>query len=155
MKLILFIISAVLLTVTTIVNAEGLSPQDYMEIQQLYARYNKAIDSGDAEAYAAAFMPDGTFNTHQGHDALVGFINRYVETMNGKLRRHWNTNLVIDGDSKTASGFVYLMMLDLTQQPPTISTTATYTDLLVKTANGWRSTKRITTADRPRETTPK
>lgn len=155
MKSIAFIFSLAMLTIAAAAYSEGLSPQDYMEIQQLYAHYNKAIDSGDAEAYAATFTPDGVFNTYNGHDELVGFINRYVETMNGKLRRHWNTNLVIDGDGKTANGFVYLMMLDLTQQPPAISTTATYTDLLVKTKDGWRFTKRMTTADRPREVAPK
>ena len=30
----------------------GLTADDYVEIQQLYARYNNAIDSGDAEGYA-------------------------------------------------------------------------------------------------------
>jgi hypothetical protein len=28
---------------------------------------------GEAEGYAAAFTPDGVFNTMTGHDALVGF----------------------------------------------------------------------------------
>lgn len=37
-----------------------LTADDYIEIQQLYARYNNAIDSGDAEGYAATFiLPTG------------------------------------------------------------------------------------------------
>ncbi len=46
--------------------AGGLSAQDYFEIQQLYARYNNAIDSGDAEGWAATFTSDGVFNTFVG-----------------------------------------------------------------------------------------
>ena len=45
-------------------NAAGaLSAQDNFEIQQLYARYNIAIDGGDGEAWAATFTPDGAFQS--------------------------------------------------------------------------------------------
>jgi hypothetical protein len=124
-----------------------LSAQDYVEIQQLYARYNVAIDTGDAEAYAATFTPDGVFNTFSGHDALVGFIKTWRERLNGASRRHWNTNLLISGDGKNATGSVYLMLLDVSTKPVGIAAVATYTDSLVKTSNGWRFTKRTTHSD--------
>ena len=55
--------------------AAKLATQDYIDIQQLYARYNIAIDTGDGEGWAATFTPDGVFNnTNKGHDALVQFI---------------------------------------------------------------------------------
>ena len=57
-----------------VVNAQSaakLSTQDYNDIQQLYARYNLAIDTGNGEGWAATFTPDGVFNnTNKGHDAL-------------------------------------------------------------------------------------
>jgi hypothetical protein len=124
-----------------------LSTQDYVEIQQLYAQYNVAIDTGDAEAYAATFTPDGVFNTFSGHDALVGFIKVWRERLNGASRRHWNTNLLISGEGKNATGSVYLMLLDVSTKPVSIAAVATYTDSLVKTSNGWRFTKRITHSD--------
>jgi hypothetical protein len=124
-----------------------LSAQDYVEIQQLYAQYNVAIDTGDAEAYAATFTPDGVFNTFSGHDALVGFIKTWRERLNGASRRHWNTNLLISGEGKNATGSVYLMLLDVSTKPVSIAAVATYTDSLVKTSNGWRFTKRITHND--------
>jgi len=40
-----------------------LSTQDYIDIQQLYARYYTAIDSGKAEAWADTFVADGVFNS--------------------------------------------------------------------------------------------
>jgi hypothetical protein len=121
-----------------------LTADDYIEIQQLYARYNMAIDSGDAEGYAATFTPDGVFNTFKGHDALVGFINTWKEKMKGGNMRHWNTNLAISGTPDGASGAVYLLLVDVSVRPPVIAQAATYQDLLVKTPQGWRFTKRVT-----------
>ena len=141
------VFSVIALFPLSFVQADGLSAEDYMEIEQLYAQYNWAIDSGDAEAYAATFTADGMFNNFTGHDALVGFIQRWVESMNGGYRKHWNTNLRLTGDGKTANGSVYLMLLDTSVRPATVAMTATYTDSLVKTADGWRFTKRATKAD--------
>ena len=126
-----------------------LTADDYIEIQQLYARYNNAIDSGDAEGYAATFTPDGVFNNFNGHDALVGFIKNWREKMGGANRRHWNTNLVITPTADGASGTVYLFLMDVGVRPPTIGTAAKYEDQLVKTANGWRFKKRVTKGEGP------
>jgi hypothetical protein len=127
--------------------ASPLSAQDNVEIQQLYAKYNNAIDSGDGEAWASTFTPDGVFNTVSGHDALVGFVKTWREKLNGATRKHWNTNLLISGNSKEATGSVYLMLVDFSAKPPGILFTGTYADSLVKTKDGWRFTKRTTKAD--------
>ena len=120
----------------------ALTTQDYVDIQQLYARYNWAIDAGDVEGYVALFTPDGSFNTFNGADGLRTFMNRPAGT-----RRHWNTNLVITPSPGGASGKVYLMLVDAGAKPPAISTAARYDDQLVKTAGGWRFKKRQTSAD--------
>src|SRR5205085_8730215 len=52
-----------------------LTSDDLVEIQQLYARYNWTLDSGDAEGYASTFIPEGVFNNNVGHDAIVKFAN--------------------------------------------------------------------------------
>ena len=127
--------------------ASGLSAQDYFEIQQLYARYNIAIDGGDAEGWAATFTPDGVFNTFVGHDALVNFVKTWREKLGGGTRKHWNTNLQLTGNAKEASGSVYLMLVDFSTKPPSIVATATYADSLIKTKDGWRFTKRTTKGD--------
>jgi hypothetical protein len=146
-KILLSALAAGILFAGTCAAAGGMSAPDYFEIQQLYARYNIAIDSGDAEGWAATFTPDGVFNTFKGHDALVGFVNMWREKLNGATRKHWNNNLLITGDSKQATASVYLILVDFNTKPPSIVGTASYTDSLVKTKDGWRFTKRITKGD--------
>jgi bifunctional aromatase (cyclase/dehydratase) len=124
-----------------------LTAMDYIEIQQLYARYNNAIDAGDGEAYAATFTPDGVFNNNTGREGLLKFVEQYKGQMNGLVNRHWNTNLTITPSPEGASGTVYLMLVDVSARPPVIRTAARYEDSLVKTAQGWRFKKRTTRGD--------
>ena len=128
----------------------SLTTQDYIDIQQLYARYNVAIDAADAEGYANTFTSDGVFNTFNGRDALLGFARNYT----GTSRRHWNTNLVITPTPEGAKGSVYLFLLDVSVRPPAISTAIQYDDALVKTAQGWRFKKRTTKVDGPAPAAP-
>jgi len=130
---------------TRVAWAEELSAQDYIDIEQLYATYNHAIDSGDGEAWAATFTPDGTFNKFTGHDQLVGFIKRWKEEMNGGNRRHWNTNLRIVPSKDGATASVFLMLVDVSTK--SIVATGMYNDTLVKTATGWRFKTRATKMD--------
>jgi len=148
-KILLSALAAGIMFAGTCMAANELSAQDYFEIQQLYARYNIAIDSGDAEGWAATFTPDGVFNTFNGHDALVGFVKAWREKLGGATRKHWNNNLLIAGNSKEANASVYLILVDFSTKPPSIVGTATYTDSLVKTKDGWRFTKRTTKGDAP------
>src|SRR5580765_7338388 len=126
--------------------AGALTPQDFVDIQQLYARYNWALDSGDAEAYASTFTPDGVFNTNVGHDAIMKFANTFHAGVGAHVR-HWNTNLMILPTPGGASGQVYLVLVDFGVKPATIVTSASYSDELVKTAQGWRFKKRATKGD--------
>ena len=149
-RLLTFVAAAVtILGFTSVAWADGLSTQDYIDIEQLYSTYNHAIDSGDGEAWAATFTPDGAFNKFTGHDQLVGFIQQWKEKMNGGNRRHWNTNLRIVPSKDGASASVFLMLLDVTTKPPSIVATGMYNDTLVKTATGWRFKTRQTKMDTP------
>jgi ketosteroid isomerase-like protein len=123
-----------------------LSADDLVEIQQLYAKYNWAIDAGDSEGYASTFTPDGAFNANVGHDAIVKFADGFHAGLGARVR-HWNTNLLIQPTPTGASGQVYLVLVDFSTKPATIVTSASYTDELVKTAQGWRFKKRATKGD--------
>jgi len=122
-----------------------LTGQDYIEIQQLYARYTRMIDGGDAEGYAALFTPDGSFNNNKGHDALVAFI----KNRNGANLRHMNVNLVILPTPEGASGSVYNFFLNVGERPPVITAASQYEDTLVKTPQGWRFKTRVNRTEGP------
>ena len=126
--------------------AKPLAAQDLVDIQQLYARYNWTLDSGDSEGYASTFTPDGVFNTNVGHDAIVKFADTFHAGLGAHVR-HWNTNLLILPTPDGASGQVYLVLVDFGTKPATIVTSASYSDELVKTAQGWRFKKRSTKGD--------
>ena len=127
--------------------AGQLTAQDLVDIQQLYARYNWALDAGDSKAYADTFTPDGVFNTtNVGRDALMKFADTFHAGL-GSHVKHWNTNLLITPTSTGAAGQVYLVLMDFATKPPSVATSATYADELVKTPQGWRFKKRQTKGD--------
>ena len=126
--------------------AGALTAQDLVDIQQLYAKYNWTLDAGDAEGYASTFTPDGVFNNNVGHDAIVKFAENFHGGMGARVR-HWNTNLMILPTPEGAHGQVYLVLVDFSTKPATIATSASYSDDLVKTAQGWRFKKRATKGD--------
>jgi uncharacterized protein (TIGR02246 family) len=136
------ILFALLLAVAP-AQAQTLTTADYVEIQQLYARYVHALDGGDAEAYAALFTPDGSFNNNVGRDALLAF----VRSRNATGTRHINTSLVITPTPEGAKGAVYNIFLNVEMNPPTVTGASQYQDTLVKTPEGWRFKTRVNTRE--------
>jgi SnoaL-like domain len=128
----------------------SLTVEDTLAIQQLYARYNHAIDSGKGEAWAATFTADGTFSSTAGNFAgteqLAGFGTAFAQRLKA---RHWINNLVIDASEGGASGSCYLMLLRLGDgtNPTSILTTAIYRDSLVKSGGEWKFSARTVHGD--------
>jgi len=129
----------------------ALTIEDRLDIQELYARYNHAIDSGKGEAWAATFTSAGTFTsggkTQSGAAELTAFGSAMAKNMKA---RHWVNNLVIDADGDGARGSCYLMLLRLTpgEQPPATSlVTAIYNDTLAKENGAWRFSSRSVAVD--------
>jgi len=141
-------------------SGSALTGQDYAEIQQLYARYNHAVDAIDGEGVAAVYTPDGTFNMGRnrqlaGHDALVNWVKTEVKANHAvDHRRHWNTNLMITGTPDGAKGAVYLLTINVGVNPPVILQAGRYDDTLVKTPQGWRFKTRMVQGDRDGVSTP-
>lgn len=145
----LALLAAVFIGGSSTAFAQGgqLTAQDLVDIQQLYAKYNWALDAGDSQAYAATFTPDGVFNTtNVGKDGLVKFADTFHAGL-GSHVRHWNTNLLITPTATGAAGQVYLILVDFATKPASIVTSAAYTDEMVKTPQGWRFKKRQTKGD--------
>jgi hypothetical protein len=132
----------------------GLTTEDVLEIQGLAARYNHAIDSGDADGYIATFSKNGSMSAGElvleGHDALGEFAKNFSSSV--REPRHVATNLVIDGDGDKATLKAYVQMYILsggagepTQQ--TLMTSGKYDDVLAKENGSWKFVERVFTAD--------
>ena len=143
------IVAALVLIAAPLWAGEKLTADDVAEITNLYAKYNHAIDSGNGEAWADTFTPDGVFRkTTVGHEALVKFVEGFSKSSGGNFR-HWNANLVLNGTADGADGSVYLTLWNVGTRPQSIVTTGIYIDKLVKTPGGWRFKNRDIKGDAP------
>lgn len=120
-----------------------LPTDDIVAIQQLVARYNHAIDGGDAEGWGRCFAPEGSFQISGreptvGREALAEIVRRRADGS-----RHVTTNMLIEGDGDTATMRAYLTVL----RERAVSVTGSYTDRLVKVDGRWLFEQRLFTAD--------
>lgn len=119
----------------------ALSVEDRLDILELVARYNHAIDSGNGKAWAETFTEDGVFETSrgktEGHEALAKFVEGMAANMPGA--RHWNNNHVIEGDGDQATHTCYLMLVRPGAEPMSGSR---YEDNLVKVNGQWKFAQR-------------
>jgi len=123
----------------------SLTTDDQIEIQQLYARYNTAIDTGDSKGFAGCFVAEGVFDSGMGgelsgHEAIAGFAQQTHENLPGM--RHNATNIVIDGSDERATGSAFLIGY-IVDGGYKVITTGRYIDELTRTAEGWRFSKRV------------
>lgn len=137
----------------------ALTPQDHEDIRQLLARYNHGIDLGDIDMFVATFTSDGAFEVlglaadlpvggrHQGAEALRELATRHYGIFQGRSR-HWNWNLLIEGDGDEATMTCYLAGYRAGQgDSAVLSSTGIYRDKLRRTPEGWRFSERIVTMD--------
>ena len=125
-----------------------LNTDDLVEIQQLYARYNTAIDTGNGQTFGACFIAEGHFNSGyskiDGREGIGAFADQTHSAMPGM--RHNATNILLDGDSQTtpgtAKGSAFLIGYT-TDGGYKVIITGRYIDELIKTEEGWRFSKRV------------
>lgn len=134
--------------------ARTLTPEDYIEIQQLYARYAFYLDTGNADGFVSVWAPDGEFVG--GRQAGQANAVRTPNTGDALRRqgssggwRHVNSNLIITPTAEGADGLVYLVRFNLREysNPYKIDQTSIYQDKLVKTPQGWRFKRRVSWRD--------
>ena len=138
----------------------SLSPRDYIEIQQLSARYAFLIDACTNGGYdfADLFTDDGEFSVADawdpaaderrflttGRDALAVAAGggpdgcRDPATLMGYGISHIVANHVITPTADGATGKSYLLAIGIGQEPTQIELQGGYEDVYVKTADGWR-----------------
>ena len=135
-----------------------LTALDYIQIQQLVARYARAIDScsNNGYDYADLFTADGIFLPMVNGRSITGIQGRekLAEVSGGGSRgcknvgwieqgvRHIYTNHVITPTADGATGTVDMLMIGLGGDPNKIEYDGYYEDLYVKTPQGWRFKQR-------------
>ena len=132
----------------------ALTNDDRVEIRDLISRYNKAIDTGDADGYANTFAPDGQFigivGTFNGRDELRVFAAAYsTEEQYAEFAsaQHWVTNVVADGDRSEATVFSHLQMVKPLPDGGRILLVGHYDDIVRKIDGQWLFAQRIVVSD--------
>ena len=135
----------------------ALTTQDYIDIQQLNARYAVAIDecTNNGYDYANVFTEDGVFIDRnsdagfaaggrvlaKGRDALATLVGGGSRGCETKLVwtdwSHLMLNHEITPTAGGATGRVYLVQLGMTG-PGSVARHGGYEDVYVRTAEGWR-----------------
>jgi uncharacterized protein (TIGR02246 family) len=123
--------------------------QDRAEIDHLMWRYARALDTGDAEGYAATYTEDGEFRAGaaatKGHAALKAMIEgigqggadgaarpqmyhmtanshiEFIDKDHARLHAYWITDVAASGDT-----------------PARLAAVGRSVDTLVRTEDGWR-----------------
>ena len=127
----------------------GLSPQDYLEISQLYGLYARDVDPGSPRNAAWLFTDDGEFNAGPGYDfrgkdQLTSFYEQVRQNQRNGTR-HYNTTYAIikTREGATSSGYMLWLGRPGPTDPWTVTGSGVYEDYLVKTNEGWRFKTRI------------
>src|SRR6185436_8653346 len=119
-----------------------LTAEDYIEIQQLVARYPYALDQNPDEgrSYANLFTPDAVFRQPrtEGRQNLAKMASGAPH--GAKYARHFLANHVIEATADGAVGKQYLVAVDIGEsgQPSSIFLGGHYEDVYAKTPEGWR-----------------
>ena len=134
--------------------SDGLTAQDYADIQQLYWRYNHGADFGDADLFVSAFTDDAFVKSSNGQEyvgkkEIDGFISGGLARMptGDTGRRHWNNGWRITPSAEGARGRTYWLLLDVGTGQPTNDRSGYYEDVYVKTSDGWRIKSRTIFGD--------
>ena len=120
----------------------SLTPQDYIDIQQLVSSYPYGLDgnTNNGESYANLFAPGAVFGRPrtEGHDNLAALAN--TQPHGAQYTRHFITNHVIEPSPGGAIGREYAVIIDIGEggKPSGIALGGRYDDEYVKTPSGWK-----------------
>jgi hypothetical protein len=135
----------------------ALTTQDYIDIQQLIARYAVAIDecTNNGYDYAALYTSDGWFAASrngtpgtkwQGRDRLAEAARGSAKTCDEvpwKGIKHMYVNHVITPTTDGAVGRIDLIAIGLDGDAHKVEHQGHYEDVYVKTSDGWRFKSRL------------
>jgi 3-phenylpropionate/cinnamic acid dioxygenase small subunit len=129
------------------------SNDEYVELQRFYVRQARAIDGGDARAWAHTFTPDGSFTSPSAGGRIAGTeeLERFAQAYARDERqyRHWSGQLEAqweDDGSVSVSRYGMLLATEPGGRPQLLRTSM-HRDRLVRDDNGWRIVSRVIEPD--------
>lgn len=125
--------------------------EDHLEITQLVAQYGPNVDSGSADATAALWTPDGTFDavgamTMCGHDEIAGMV--IGDGHQGLIRNgcgHVLTvpHVMVHGDEAVGRSYALNIRWDAEAEQFWVARVSANTWRWVRTPDGWRIAERV------------
>ena len=118
-----------------------LTAEDRLDIQELMARYSRAIDFRRFEELPGFFTEDCTLDfgavmgSHEGRDG----VSRFGDTLAGLplTMRHYVTNCIIEGEGAQAKAVTYVLAFTGPKGGALTPTTGRYEDELRKVDGRW------------------
>jgi hypothetical protein len=128
---------------------------DRLAIEDLYARYCVALDTGDEEGWVATFTEDGEFYGRAPARARKGLVEYHRKRMAARDTepytnpQHWNANLILQGEAPEVRGFAYVMRIAKMRSDGSIQivTAGAYRDLIRKVDGRWLFARRQVSFD--------
>jgi SnoaL-like domain len=125
-----------------------LTAQDRLDIIQLTATFDNALDSEDIEKYLSTFHENGALSgfwgSTEGIDNLRLQFPQLLDSF-ARGRRHLLTNHEIEGNDNTATMYCYLTVFN--RDTNVMAGSGTFNDELVKLNDKWLFRKRVLSAD--------
>ncbi len=122
--------------------------EDRLDIIQLTATFDNALDSENIEKYLSTFHKDGELSgfwgSTQGVDNLRIQFPQLLDSF-ARGRRHLLTNHEIEGDGNTATMYCYLTVFN--RDSNTMAGSGTFNDELIKVDGKWLFKKRVLLGD--------
>ncbi len=134
--------------------------EDRLLAIDLLHRYGHCYDEDDLDAMAACFTEDATFTIRgsiggmpsvmRGREEIRATMGERKAATADAQRRHLTTNIILDevpGEPDRMTAACYLLVGSTEDGRLLLPVTGRYTDVLVRTADGWRFAERTLTLD--------
>jgi hypothetical protein len=122
-----------------------LPASDHSELTDLYGRYCRTIDCGDAQGWVDCFATDGVYlrivggetTETRGREALLPFAHSVIERR-ARNFLHVSANLEFEPDGAGALGACVMTVFDVSAPgAPSLSSIGVYEDRLVRQDGRW------------------
>ena len=131
--------------------------EDKHAIEELIARYNQSLDSGNYSQWVACWSDDavldGIGKLLTGKAQIQAFADQYESTTRSRINglKHYTVNILstVDGDKATSSS--YLQLVSTTDKGVKIIFTGRYEDDLKRVNGQWQFARRKLHQDMPRQ----